>query len=1480
MTARAGTGRAFEDVVRARTEADFVERQWLYDRVERGLEAQDGQYVLVTGEPGAGKTSVLAGLARSHPNWLRYFVRQDSRTPLVGGDIQSFLLSTGHQLARLHPEIFRPERLEIVVRQHIETVEAGGLAVGIRIDDLTVSPFCQTAALVLDQEITTVAGAVSAVEINTAGLEPRLLEPDNLAQLALIQPAEVLLREDPSARIVILLDALDELAGKRETATLLEWLAHGPELPPNLSIVMTSRPHSALGPLRSARDGRLSEIAIDPGARQVFDDLLDYADRALGTAPVTTAVTAAGLVPDRFRRDIAHRAAGNFLYLSSYARALADAVERADESQTTRLLGLEGLPQGLAGLYAFFVDSARSHVARLGMVEIRDPLGPEDRLTSPWEGVGRRILAVLTVAREPLTAAKLAELGGIRVWPSTVNEVLARLRWLLAPHSDRFSFYHSSIGEFLGDEQTSRRHPECSVDVLEWHERIVRHYRGTAASWSALDWNTVDRYGLAHLAEHLTRCRAQVANEAADLVCPGLRVAARTTFGSDRHFLRLVDLVADRAVETLPLASGLPTVLYLGVVRRQILRSTRRVNPEILGLMARLGRVEEALEHMSAQAPSLEQVEAMLEILRHAPPGENGPGREELLELLVEKAFAVPPHHAPSGHWSRSLHAAMLTAQELAPHDLRRALRLWDRAREAVQHLCRHDEAPDPIHRAAAVAASDTGEARALIESMHTVRADDYLDLAARAEPEAVPDLLLRAEASLPTDRRARLRLLAVLAVAWAPLVRSEAERLIAVLGAEADRAAEAGAEADHEVVTGLVDAASALAASDRETARHLMERLDATLVNGRGSSLGAAELWADWGRPDRARRLLGRLMETDSLTTRIGVSKVVRGFAPDEALRMLEKARAEIPPATAFHDDMARGDRDRDLQSLALAWADFDLGQAAKVAREIANVWGTGDIPGQFEYITEEDFITKMATAGMTFRGDRHMALAQIAHRHLDAGGTREARELLEEALHFYELAPPLEDEKIPAPYWPAAPDTKRRPLAFLPSLTAMFNLSNEGAARCTQHFHRDPADVIRTTALGPYSWARTVRALAETVADRDLPRAVGLVRSILDGGERAIGLAAVFRTAAEAPYSPAGVRLCEELRDELYEALADLERFEWPHREGARQDLDADQRAWAYLRPDHRTRFEVAVRVFPYLPDTMELLEQNGTTYLAFALQMAMCTWASTKYADMELRGAPPHPELLGIHERTLSPFWLPGNDSMLVDLTRAMATYEDFRADGATGDGGFLPPLVIPKDSVYAGVVDLLASLADDGATRAFANRVRTLLSGERLPAAAGLVAFAAEHLPQDERIRELADDIVSATADRTPATRAVTLAELAVCPALAGAVDPVDLMTQTLRLPVRPTERWVPGEVLAKLFPTLVTRHPAAALRLLYDCLAESWEAAMTQLEYAAAPLIDTLGTDAAELLHGSIRRALECASLDGTVPPAVDGVQMT
>jgi hypothetical protein len=375
-------------------------------------------------------------------------------------------------------------------------------------------------------------------------------------------------------------------------------------------------------------------VAIDPDSRQVGDDLFGYAEQALGTDTIAATVEAKGIFLDQFQRHAVRRAAGNFLYLSAYARALHDAARRAEDALVLRLLSLDGLPPGLEGLYAFFVETARADLGRLGMLEIRSPATAADALTPAWEGAGQPILGVLTVARDSLTVEELTALGGIRVLPRAVHNVLARLRWLLDLRDGRVAFFHSSVGEFLTSEQARHHHPDCAVDESEWHERIVRHYRGDAPSWAVVDWETVGRYGLIHLAEHVIRCRPAVADEAVDLACVGLRRAIRISLGSDRYFVRIVDLAADRAINSFPFTAGLPTVMYLAVVRRQVLRSSRNLAPAVLGLLARMGRTDEALEHLATLRPSRQQFEGMREILRYTPPGESDDSNRELLDLL------------------------------------------------------------------------------------------------------------------------------------------------------------------------------------------------------------------------------------------------------------------------------------------------------------------------------------------------------------------------------------------------------------------------------------------------------------------------------------------------------------------------------------------------------------------------------------------------------------------------------------------------------------------------------------------------------------------------------------------------------------------------------------------------------------------------------------------------------------------------------
>ncbi|MBT2467723.1 hypothetical protein J7E97_07525 [Streptomyces sp. ISL-66] len=1451
------TDRNFDDLVRARTGSDFIERRWLQERIERARES----HLLVTGEPGAGKTSLLAGLARAHPDWLRYFARRDSRSALAGGDVQSFLLAIGHQLARHRPGLFQPQRLEVVVRQHVDTLLPDGSVVGIRIDDLKVSPFYRTASLHVEQRVTEAAGAVSGIEIGTAGVEPRLLEPANLAYLALIGPAEALLAEDPTARIVILLDALDEFGAGPAPTSLLRWLAQGPELPPNVTLVMTSRPHAALAPLRH----RATELPIDPTSPQVVEDLLAFAAQVLSTEPLSAAAEAAGLYPDAFHRDVVRRAGGNFLYLSTYARALAGAVTAADRGLTARLLDLAELPHGLTGLYAYFVETARADLGSLGMLEVREPRGPADTLTPAWEGVGQPLLGVLAVAREPLTVEQLTALAGLRVWPRAVRNVLARVRWLLDERDGRTSLYHASIGEFLTAERTRHDHPDSWIDAVEWHQRIVRHYRGAARGWAEVPWDAVDGYGLLHLADHALLSGPAIAGEAVgELACPGLLEAIRRTFGNHRHFQRLAALLADHAIEHLTLETGLPAVLYLGIVRRQLLSTSRTVAPPTLGLLARLGRTEEALEHMAAMEPSHQQFQAVFAILEHARPGDGEPVRRDLLELLIQTAYAIPPSTDRYGRVWRSTEPFRTAAKRLAPYDLDRALRLWRHAWD-IDFADRgtgapgFQEPPDPVYFAAAAAEKDTARASALIASISATAAgmnllgldrgqdqpNAYLDLAARAGTGAaeVPGLLRLAEPGLArASKTTRLRGLARLAAAWAPYDRTETQRVLAALRAEADQEPRDPLGFAHA----LVDAAAETAGAHFDTARHLLRRVAEQPLNGitNLAHLHMARLLASWGETERARVLIDRVVAAERHEV-IHAGAALGTFDRGAALRMLERAYDGLPSAD---DPDERSMRAHQLQQLAIEMIRYDTARAAQLARELAG------------------------TAGGGYASDGYSTLVRIAHECLDRGDTAQAQALLAECLRADEGVPTLVGGR-PSGFYRPATDGPAMPIGptYLQAVAHHYNSTHEWAARANNYFHRDPADVVRTVSLGPYSWGRTARTLAEALARRDprhLPRATAVVDALTDWDEHTIGLAGLLRCA-----TPRNRRAKALLSDRLDEALAAVPAYEW-------LAGDSDAEAWAYERPDHRVRFEVALRTAPFRHRARELVA--GAAFLSFVLELHRTARASRTFADSMLGKARYDSEARETHERTLGSEWRPDSDHLLVDLTRAAAAFYEHTA-AAAGQPVHVPPSPRPheiQEPIYAAAAEVVSPAGGQGPTPAALSWIRDLIAKGRVVAAAQLTAFAAEVHPADtEHVRALATEVIAATERTAPVTRLAALARLALSPALTDLVDPTDVLRETTRPGVPTTgQPWVPQQARHLLFPVQLTRHPSAALRQFHDAVTDSWEEATALLEHGCEQLLDALGPDTVTILHTAIQRALRCTSPDGTEPDTVDGLR--
>lgn len=508
-----------DSLVRSYVDEDprFIERHWLAELIRERLADSDCRFLLVTGEPGSGKTGLMAWLARGNRQWPRYFIRRDSQVPLNSGDARSLLFAIGHQLAAVHPGLFRPEKLELVVRQRVGEVAAGGRAVAVRIGDLEVSPFYQTARHVeVEQEAGHVAGELAGIEVSRLVAEERFLEVSNLQYLALLDPAELLLAEEPEAQIVILVDALDELRYHRGSETALDWLAACPELPANVRFVLTSRPDERLLEVFRRRQAQwLRKVEIDADPDEVEADLGRYVRGFTGEPAFARALAEQDIPSEHFVGGAVARADGNFQYLAALFRAiehavsaavLADQGEKKERRQTLlRLLRLEEVPTGLGELYAFFLALVRDAVAGQSIDVPGAVLGESGRLPA-WEGLYQRVLGVLAVALEPLAATQIARFGKIEAEERWLQEALAGLGQFLDREDERYRLYHASFAEYLTAAQTHKSHPDSYLDPAEWHRTVAAQALAHCGNgWLAC----TDGYAVAHSPAHLLAALAE-----------------------------------------------------------------------------------------------------------------------------------------------------------------------------------------------------------------------------------------------------------------------------------------------------------------------------------------------------------------------------------------------------------------------------------------------------------------------------------------------------------------------------------------------------------------------------------------------------------------------------------------------------------------------------------------------------------------------------------------------------------------------------------------------------------------------------------------------------------------------------------------------------------------------------------------------------------------------------------------------------------
>ncbi len=315
---------AFLEVKRQR----FTGREWLFDEIDAWLRTGAEQALLITGDPGVGKSAVVAELVRRDPGGrvlAHHCCRADTPTTLQPG---TFVRSIAAMVADRLPDY--AERLR--------------------------SPAVQDA----------LGEGVAATDPGQA-FEAGVLRPLQ----AVPAPAE--------APCCLLVDALDEAQAPHAGAagaTIVQVLAGRREhFPAWLRLVATTRrDRDVLAELSGLRTRELN--AEDP---RNLGDIARYVNERLESRPLAERLAASGQTAERVAAVLRRKGAGNFLDVQVALDGL--------ESGLYGFEDLDDLPPGLHGIYArffrrHFPDPKRYGPARRvlqAVVAAREPL-PEDLL--------------------------------------------------------------------------------------------------------------------------------------------------------------------------------------------------------------------------------------------------------------------------------------------------------------------------------------------------------------------------------------------------------------------------------------------------------------------------------------------------------------------------------------------------------------------------------------------------------------------------------------------------------------------------------------------------------------------------------------------------------------------------------------------------------------------------------------------------------------------------------------------------------------------------------------------------------------------------------------------------------------------------------------------------------------------------------------------------------------------------------------------
>ncbi len=391
----------------------FVGRDWLLREVDDFLAQAQDRYLVITGEPGIGKSAFAAYLTQKREIHVYHFCIVTKNSTLNPSD---FVRSLNYQLAS-----YLPGFLRYVLEQGRVRIEQG-----INIQKM---------------ESENVYGVY---------VEKVISQAQNVAdafQYLICNPLKDWSVAHPKKQVMLLVDALDEASRMDYNFDIVDLIKTTQDLPIQVRWILTSRPGEHLFDLPGAR------VVIIDDSDDNMRDVRSYVSKVLTEPILIEAMQSRGISATELSDELMSRSEGNFLYLHYIFDALR---ETAKAKQP--LLTPDQLPIGLNGVYCEFLNRLLRHKK------------------ADWKKVYRSVLGVLTVAQEALTFEQLTAFSEVddENVNDVINELGEFLN--LAVDSSGFvewyRIYHASFGDFLTDRKRSQTY---WVNPGRYHRQIAEY---------------------------------------------------------------------------------------------------------------------------------------------------------------------------------------------------------------------------------------------------------------------------------------------------------------------------------------------------------------------------------------------------------------------------------------------------------------------------------------------------------------------------------------------------------------------------------------------------------------------------------------------------------------------------------------------------------------------------------------------------------------------------------------------------------------------------------------------------------------------------------------------------------------------------------------------------------------------------------------------------------------------------------------------